>query len=132
MNTDQVTALRIFCYIPSGSPPYTLQCTRDPVSVHRILWSPVLPQYQSSVLVLHILYNPLEIKFQSSVYTTIHQRHSTSPPYATLSSTDADPESSVDSTVHYRASSSTRCSLQSTTNPEPVFLMIYSSFKTKY
>ena len=98
------------------SPPYTLQSTTDPVSIFRIL------------------YKPLQTQYESSVYSTIHQRPSNSLPYTLQPTTDQvlvlcvlyNPLQTwyklfVFSTVSYRHSFSPSYTLLSTTDQVPPY-----------
>ena len=95
-----------------------------------------------------MLYNSLQIKFQSSVFSTVYNGPSTSPPYYVQSTTDPAPflhilytlldqvlvlrilnnrletqyQSSVYSIIHHRIRSSPTYTLQSSTDPVPFTL----------
>ena len=81
--------------------------------------------------------------FWSFVYSTVHHRHSTSPPYSLQSTTDSVPvlrklyslqqtkfQSSVYLSVNYRYSFS--YILPATKDPVPVLHILYSRTKTQY
>ena len=86
-------------YRPCSSTSYSLQSTTDTLPVLRILRSTT-----DKVQVFRILYSSLQTPYQSSVYSTVHYRTSTSPPYT----------------------------LQSTTDPVPVLRILYSPLQTPY
>ena len=84
-----------------------------------------------------------QLQYQCSVYSTIHYRPSTSPPYTLQSTTDQSTvlrilysqlqyQYSVYSTINYRPSTSTPYTLKSTTDPVPVLRMLFTSLQTQY